>query len=57
MLLPLLGERAGVRTDVILDVMAAPEESCFIPCYYPLKTSKNLKTEMDSEVKRQRIKS
>jgi hypothetical protein len=34
MILPLLGERAGVRADVIPDVMAAPEESCFTPCHH-----------------------
>ena len=39
-ILPLLGEGAGVRADVIPDVMAAPEESCCTP-RHPLKTSKN----------------
>jgi len=34
MILPLLGERAGVRADVIPGVRAAPEESCFTPCHH-----------------------
>jgi hypothetical protein len=41
MILPLLGERAGVRADVIPEVMAAPEEFCFTPCH-PLKTLRKL---------------
>jgi hypothetical protein len=39
---PLLGERAGVRADVIPDFRAAPEASCFTSCH-SLKTSRRKK--------------
>jgi hypothetical protein len=48
-ILPLLGERAGVRADVIPDVMAPPEKSCFTPCH-PLKISKNLKAKLMTDL-------
>jgi hypothetical protein len=35
MILPLLGERAGVRADVVLGFRVGPEKSCFIPCHLP----------------------
>ena len=35
MILPLLGERAGVRADVVLGFRVGPEESYFIPFHPP----------------------
>ena len=39
-ILPLLGERAGVRAGVISDFIVIPDESYFTPCH-PLKLSRN----------------
>ena len=42
MIPPLLGERAGVRADVIPDFMIAPKEACYTSCH-PLRKLRNLK--------------